>query len=96
MKESHSPTFTRTNDGSDNYNDIDEDEDNKPIDSASIARIIESNSNNNNSNNNTSIFRDDRKLYNLNSNINDLLIERNERPLHPKYLLRWHKFPQRQ
>ena len=35
-------------DGSDNYNDVNEDENNKSINSASIARIIERNSNNNN------------------------------------------------
>ena len=94
MKQTHSPTFMRM-DGSDNYNDVNEDENNKSINSASIARIIERNSNNNNNNtnnnnnkDNASMFQDDRERYNLNSNTTDLLIERNERPLHPKYLLK--------
>jgi hypothetical protein len=82
-KERHSRTFMRMDGGSDNYNDIDEDENHKSIDSASIARIVEINSNNN-----QSMFQDERKRYNLNSNRTDLLIERNERPLHPKYLLK--------
>ena len=53
--------------------------------STSINRLIEDNLRRHTS---SLMFKDDRKILDLNAANNQILLERNERPLHPRYLLK--------
>ena len=77
---SQAPTFNRLHDRDSTVSTSD-----LSVASTSINRLIEDNLRRHRS---SLMFKDDRKLLDLNTANNQMLLERNERPLHPRYLLK--------
>ena len=80
FERSETPTFTRVRDSNAMVSSSDIN-----AASTSINRLIEDNLRHHSS---SLMFKDDRKLLDLNATNNRMPIERNERPLHPRYLLK--------